>query len=93
MAQGDVAETHVEQRGQLARDGGNRLEERERLLDRKREHVVDVLALVLDLQRLAVVTLPMAYVAGNVHVGQEMHLDLDQPVALAGLATPALDVE
>src|SRR5260370_34634753 len=31
--------------------------------------------------------------ARNVHVGQEVHLDLDDPVALARLAPPALHVE
>ena len=35
----------------------------------------------------------MADVARNVDVGQEVHLDLDQAVALARLAAPALDVE
>ena len=54
---------------------------------------MDVLALVVDLQRLAVVALAVADVAGHVDVGQEVHLDLDHAVALAGLAAPALDVE
>ena len=35
----------------------------------------------------------MADVAGDVDVGEEVHLDLDQAVALAGLAAAALDVE
>ena len=35
----------------------------------------------------------MADVAGDVDVGQEVHLDLDDAVALAGLAAAALDVE
>src|SRR5690606_14526577 len=45
------------------------------------------------LQRLAVVALALADVAGDVDVRQEVHLDLDHTVALAGLAAPALDVE
>ena len=93
LAQRDVAEAHVEQRGQLARDRRHRLEERVRLLDGHRQHFVDVPALVADLQRLAVVALAVADVAGDVDVGQKMHLDLDQAVALAGFAAPALDVE
>ena len=48
---------------------------------------------VLHLQRLAVVALALADVAGDVDVGQEVHLDLDDAVALAGLAAAALDVE
>src|SRR5207302_10110858 len=42
---------------------------------------------------LAVVALALADVAGDVDVGQEVHLDLDDAVALAGLAAAALDVE
>src|SRR5437016_2991181 len=42
---------------------------------------------------LAVVGLPLAGIAGDVAVGQEVHLDLDDAVALAGLAAAALDVE
>ena len=51
------------------------------------------LSLIAHLQRLAVVALALADVAGDVDVGQEVHLDLDHAVALAGLAAPALDVE
>ena len=54
---------------------------------------MDVLALVLHFKRLAVVALALADIAGHVHVGQEVHLDLDQAVALTGLAAAALDVE
>src|SRR5699024_2267875 len=35
----------------------------------------------------------VADIAGDVDVGQEVHLDLDQAVAGAGLAAAALDVE
>ena len=93
LAERDVAQAHVEQRRELARDRRHRLEERERLLDRHRQHFVDVLALVADLERLAVVALAVAHVARHVDVGQEVHLDLDEAVALARLAAPALDVE
>ena len=51
------------------------------------------LPLEFHLQRLAVVALALADVAGDVDVGQEVHLDLDDAVALAGLAAAALDVE
>src|SRR6202012_4908314 len=51
------------------------------------------LALEQDFERLAVVALAFADVAGDVDVGQEVHLDLDDAVALAGLAAAALDVE
>ena len=47
----------------------------------------------MDLERLAVVALPAAHLAGNVDIRQELHLDLDDSVALAVLAATALDVE
>ena len=81
------------QRLQLAGDRGHVLEEARRLLDRHLQHLVDVLAAVADLERLAVVALAVADVARHVHVRQEVHLDLDDAVALAGLAAAALDVE
>ncbi len=65
----------------------------QRLLDRHLEHVGDGLALEADLERLAVVALAVALLAGDVDVGQEVHLDLDLAVAAADLAAPALDVE
>ena len=53
----------------------------------------DALALVLNFERVAIVALAAAYFAGDVNVGQEMHLDADDAVALAGFAASALDVE
>src|SRR4030088_1951989 len=47
----------------------------------------------MHFQGFTVIALALANVAGDVDVGQEVHLDLDQAVALAGLAAAALDVE
>src|SRR6185369_6652458 len=47
----------------------------------------------MHLERFAVVALALALVALDIDVGQKVHLDLDDAVALAGLAAPALDVE
>ena len=54
---------------------------------------MNVLALVADFQRLAVVALAVANVAGDVNIGQEMHLNSYDAVSLAGLAASSLDVE
>ena len=48
---------------------------------------------VLDVERLPVVSPPLALLARHVDVGQEVHLDRDHPVALTGLTSSALDVE
>ena len=45
------------------------------------------------LERLAVVALALAHLARHVDVGQEVHLDLHEPVALTRLAASALHVE
>ena len=68
-------------------------EELERFVDRHRQHLGDVLAAEEDLQRLAVVALAFADLAGDGDVRQELHLDLDVALALAGLAAAALHVE
>src|SRR5438270_40153 len=93
LAEPHIAQSDVDQRLQLSGDRRNRGEEARRLAHGQLQYFVDVAALVAHLQRLAVVALAVAHVAGDVEVGQEMHLDLGDAVALAGLATAALDVE
>ena len=73
--------------------GGKILEERQRLIDGQVEDVGDRLAAVLDVERLAIVAAALALLARHVDVGQEVHLDGDDAVALTGLAAAALDVE
>src|SRR5256712_13010423 len=57
------------------------------------EHRGDGLALVVDPEGLAVVALAAADLAGDVHVGEELHLDLDDPVAGARFAASSFHVE
>ena len=89
LPQADVAQAHVQQGLELARNRRHGAEEAVRVLHRHVQHLVDVAALVEDLQRLAVVALASAGVARHVDVGQEMHLHLQHAVALAGLAATA----
>src|SRR6185312_6437678 len=93
LADMDVVEADAVQERQHVAHARHRLEELERLFHRHVEHVGDRLALEQYLERLAVVALALADVASDVDVGQEVHLDLDDAVALAGLAAAALDVE
>src|SRR5437763_6818547 len=93
LADLDVAEADLLKHAHLVADAGDRLEQLGRLLDVHVEHVGDRAALELHLERLAVVAGAVAHVAGDVDVGQEVHLDLYEAVALARLATAALDVE
>ena len=48
---------------------------------------------VLDLQRVPVEPKPPTGVAGHVHVREKVHLDLDDAVAVAGLAPSPLHIE
>ena len=77
----------------MAGDDGGGGEELGRLVDGHVQDVGDRLVLVTDLQGLPVVAGAVADLAGDVDVGQEVHLDLERAVALAGLAASALDVE
>src|SRR5204862_263375 len=61
--------------------------------DGELEYVGDALAPKAHLECLSVVALPLAHLARNVDVREEVHLDLHQPIALARLAPPALHVE
>ena len=92
LAELNVAETDVAHGFELAANLQYRVEEFQRLHGHF-EHLIDVLALVAYLQRLAVVAVAPADLAGDVDIGQEVHFDLDDAVAGAHLAAPALDVE
>ena len=72
---------------------GHGLEKLRAFLDRHVQHIGDAFAAVYHFQRFAVVTLAVAFVAGDEDIGQKMHFDLDRAVALARLAAPAFDVE
>src|SRR5690606_36189068 len=93
LADLDVAAADFVEHVHLVADGRDGLEELLGVLDRHVEHVGDGEALELHLERFAVVAAALAFLAGDVDVGQEVHLDLDQAVALARLAAAALDVE
>ena len=63
------------------------------LVDRQVQNFRDVLPVVVNLERLAVVTPPAAVLAGYIDIRQEMHFDSQQAAALAALAAPARQVE
>ena len=93
LAEPDVAQPDLDQGLHVPGDRRHGGEEVDGLLDRHVEDLGDGLALVVDLERLAVVAGAVADLARDVDVGEEVHLDLDRAVARAGLAAAALDVE
>ena len=78
---------------ELGGDGRDVPEELDRLADGHVEHIGDGLALVGDLERLAVVAGAATDLARDVDIGEEVHLDLDDAVAPTSLAAAAADVE
>ena len=89
----DVAKTNVIERLQLALNGGKPLKEGKSLLHRHFQNVINVFSFIVYVQRIAVIALSLADVAGDVNVGQKVHLDAFDAVALAGLTASALDVK
>src|SRR5437773_6853443 len=89
----DVPEPYVVEQLQFRTDARLALEEFQGVGDAQVEHVRDGLSFISDLERLAVVAATLAHLAGHVDVGEEVHLDLDEPVPLAGLAAAPLHVE
>src|SRR5207237_9669554 len=93
LAELDIPETDLVEREQDGPELAEAVEERYRFVHAHIEDVRDVLAAIAHLERLTVVAPPLAHVAFDVHVGQKVHLDALDALALAGLAAPALDIE
>ena len=89
----DIGHADVAEGLQLFLGARNRGEELQRLLHGHVEDLADVLPLVFNLQGFPVVALSVADLAWDVDIGKEVHLDLYNAVALAGLAASALHVE
>ena len=93
LAEADIAEADLAERAELRFKLWKVAEEFERFLHGHFQHVRDALALVVHLERFAVVALALADLAGHVNIGQEVHLDLELTVARAGLAAAAAHIE
>ena len=74
-------------------DRGDGLEEFLGVFDGHIEHIGDAEALEFNLERLAVIPAAIAFLARDVNIGEEVHLDLDQAVAVAGFAAAPFDIE
>jgi len=78
---------------QFLRDTRLILEECEGVFDGQIEHVGNRQAAEANLERFPVVPAAFAHVAGHVHIGEEMHLDLDETVTLARFAPAPFHIE
>lgn len=93
LAEGDIRQTDVHQRLEFAPERGDSVEKAQSIFDRERKNFVDGLAFVMDFQGFAVIAPPPAHIAGDIDIRQEMHFNLDDTVALTGLAASPFDVE
>jgi hypothetical protein len=93
LAEADVAEADLVEDVELVDDLRDGRRSRQGFLDGHVEDVVDVLALVLDVEDGGFVTGSVAFFAGELDVGEELHLDGDGAVAFADVAAAAGDVE
>ncbi len=93
LAELEIVEPDVMERGQLVLDFGNVGKMFQRLLHVHFQHVGDRLALEADLQRLAIEAMPLADRAGDPHVGQKIHLQPVRAVSFARFAAAAGHVE
>lgn len=74
-------------------EGRDRREKLQCLRDRHLEDIGDILAFVINFERLFVVPFAFAGIAGYIDIGKEMHLDLFHAVALTGFAASTRQIE
>src|SRR5205823_14362924 len=88
-----VAEPDVLQHAQPPPERRRRREEIDSLVDGERKHVADGLATLLHAEHLGTIAAALALLTGDVHILEEIHFELLEPVALARLASAARHVE
>ena len=93
LAQPQVTQPNLVQHGQLFQQLRLPGKEAQRLLHRHLQHIMNVLALVQNLKNFGLVTGAVALLAGQLDVGQELHLHGHRAVTLAGIASAARHVE
>src|SRR5882724_3611821 len=93
LAEGDVAETDFDERGELLLNLRNIFEELERVARRQIQDVADGMALVADGERLRIVAAAAADFTHHVNVGKKIHFDAAEAIALAGFAAAAFHVK
>ena len=93
LAKPEVSQSHVVESLEDPDDLGLILEELEGFLDGHLENIGDVVAFPENLKCLPVVPLASAHLTRHIHVGKEVHLDLDRAVAFARLTASSGHVE
>ena len=93
LAETEVAEADVGHGLKAGEEAGGFGEEAEGFADGELEDLVDVEALVADVEDGGFVACAAAVLADEFDIGEELHFDGDGAIALAGFAAAADDVE
>src|SRR5580693_2677970 len=93
LAERDVAEADLDECGQLLLNLRNIFQKLQSVGRRKVQDIADGVAFVAYGQRFGVIALAAADFAHDVNIGQEIHFDAAEAIALAGFAAAAFDVE
>src|SRR2546429_236498 len=75
LAQAEIAEANLVEHLEPPKYFRRAAEKGERLAHRQIEHLVNRAAAIADLEHLRLEPLAVALIAGNEHVGEELHLD------------------
>src|SRR6266568_353294 len=93
LAQAHITQTYIIECLHFVEDRRYVREEAQRLFYRHVQYIGNILALVVYLQRLAIVAFAFAHLARHIDIGQEIHLDFHDALTLTGFASPPLDIK
>ena len=93
LSQCEIPETDTNQWRETRDDARLVCEDLNRFVNRKGEHFGNRPSRVWHFQNFAAIAGPVAFVAGDSNVVQELHVNHDFAAALAGVTTSARDVE
>ncbi len=93
LSQTEIAEADFIENVQFAQDPGHANKELQCFADRQSQNLVDILVAKAHFEHAALEARAPAFLADQLDVRQELHLDGDRAVALASLAAASRDVE
>src|ERR1700686_2068513 len=93
LAETQVAEADFVEHAQFFSEPGDFGEELERLANGEVQDLMNILALVVDVEHLRLVARALAFVADQLHIGEKLHFDGDGAVTLTVFAEAAGDIE
>ena len=93
MSKSNIAQSHIFNGAELPFNFWNMFKEFHRIIDRHIKDLSNIFLLVVYFQGFRIIALTMADLTWDKYVWKEVHFDLDDSVARAGLTAPTLDVK